>query len=123
MRGTQPYKFYKEPDGRWYIDLQQYLEQGGDKADLEMVAGADTFLDIIANGQANVYAQLSDEPFGQSDQLFLKTTGEFSGAYYKLEKYRDIKFDDFEMWLCDVTAYVFQGKFPDIIYFKVVEVS
>jgi len=48
---------------------------------------------------------------------------EFSGAYYKLEKYRDIKFDDFEMWLCDVTAYVFQGKFPDIIYFKVVEVS
>jgi len=37
-------KFKKNWFGRWYIDLPQYLKEGGKKADLELVAGADTML-------------------------------------------------------------------------------
>ena len=44
----QTHRFYKEEHGGWYIDLPAYLEQGGAKGDLAMVAGADTMLDIMA---------------------------------------------------------------------------
>ena len=37
-------KFKKEEDNKWYIDLTEWT---GDKADLEMVAGADILLDIL----------------------------------------------------------------------------
>jgi hypothetical protein len=40
-----------------------------------------------------------------------------------LQRYRETAFDNFEMWLCDVTAYVFGGKFPGTIYFAVERVS
>lgn len=40
--------FYKDEYGGWYMDLPEYLEQGGSKGDLAMVAGADTMLDSIA---------------------------------------------------------------------------
>ena len=117
------YKFYKEPDGRWYIDLPQYLLQGGEKADLEMVAGADTFLDIIAGGKSNVFTVLSERPFEKADLLFRIDRDISSGSWYKLGNYRDTTYEDFEMWLCDVTAYVFDGKFPDIIYFSVTDIN
>jgi hypothetical protein len=119
----QQYRFYKEPDGRWYIDLPQYIEMGGDKADLEMVAGADTFLNVIANGRNNVYAVLSDQPFDNADQLHRVEREIDSGSFYKLATYQQKNINDFEMWLCDVTAYVFNGKFPDIIYYSVVNVQ
>jgi hypothetical protein len=38
-----------------------------------------------------------------------------NGAFYKLENYKGIEIG-LEMWLCDVTKFVF-GKFPKIIYF------
>lgn len=41
------HRFVRE-DNSWYIDLPEYIEQGGSKGDLEMVSGADTMLDIIA---------------------------------------------------------------------------
>jgi len=118
----EPYKFYKEPDGRWYIDLPQYMEHGGDKADLEMVAGADTFLDMIAAGKTKVSTLLGEKPFEGADQLLRSHRAAFSGSFYILQQFRGTRFDNFEMWLCDVTAYVFKGKFPDIIYFSVVDV-
>ena len=47
------YTFIKEPSG-WYIDLPEFIEQGGSKGDLAMVEGADTMLDIIAKGNSKV---------------------------------------------------------------------
>ena len=43
------YTFIKESSG-WYIDLPEYIEQGGNKGDLAMVEGADTMLDIMSGG-------------------------------------------------------------------------
>lgn len=43
----KPYKFVKT--GRdWYIDLPEYIAQGGTMGDLQMVDGADKMLDRMA---------------------------------------------------------------------------
>jgi hypothetical protein len=46
---VQTYRFIKEGT-EWYIDLPEYIENGGSKGDLQMVEGADTMLDIISAG-------------------------------------------------------------------------
>lgn len=53
LKAMVQYKFLREGSA-WYIDLPQYLEQGGTKGDLAMVAGADTMLDIMAEGNDSV---------------------------------------------------------------------
>ena len=47
---TQVLSFIKD-EGIWYADLPEFLEAGmGSKANLMMVDGADTFLDLLAQG-------------------------------------------------------------------------
>jgi hypothetical protein len=47
---TQVLSFVKE-NGIWYADLPEFLEAGlGTKTNLMMVDGADTFLDLLAEG-------------------------------------------------------------------------
>jgi hypothetical protein len=110
------YKFIKEETGRWYIDLPEWT---GQKADLEMVAGADTMLDYVGGGAKEVSLILAKEPFEGSAPLKLihdysKESG--GGGIYLLENYEG-KMLNQEMWLCEVTEYVF-GKLPEWIYFK-----
>ena len=62
------YKFYKIQD-QWFIDLPQWE---GSIADLQMVAGADTFLDILAQGDDNVYVTLSETEMENSDKLIFR---------------------------------------------------
>lgn len=114
------FRFYKEPSGEWYIDLPEWE---GTKADLQMVSGADTFLDILAEGESEIFVVLSKEYFEQSYFLEMKSLGRIEGwelgegAWYKLISYRGIEFPDLDIWLCDVTKFVF-GKFPKRIYFS-----
>jgi len=114
------FRFYKEPTNRWYVDLPEWT---GTQAELEMISGADTFLDILSEGESEVYAILSDEEFENSDLLEIKQYGRLEGwelgegAWYTMPEYRGIEYPDFEMWLCDVTKFVF-GDFPEIIYFS-----
>ncbi len=61
-------KFYQEEDGRWYIDLPEYIESGmGTKSNLEMVAGADTFLSTLAQGETSITLKFTDEEFVDHD--------------------------------------------------------
>ncbi len=55
---THWYKFYKDESGKWFIHLPEWE---GDIAELEMVCGADTMLDIFAQGEDEVYLTLSDK--------------------------------------------------------------
>jgi|688.fasta_scaffold2199604_1 hypothetical protein len=113
------FKFEKELDG-WFVDLPEWE---GSKADLAMVMGADTFLDLICEGEWYVWITLSTEPFNGCNVLDLTHYGtdEVSqvdieqGAWYKLNSYRGIEFD-LDMWLCEVTRFVF-GHLPKKIYF------
>jgi hypothetical protein len=118
---TRVFKFYKEATGEWYVDLPEWE---GTKGELQMVAGADTFLDILSEGEAEVFVLMSNEHFDQASFLEMKSLGRIEGweigegAWYKLISYAGIEFPDLDMWLCDVTKFVF-GNFPKRIYFSV----
>lgn len=101
--------FYKEPDNRWYIHLPNY---DGPKEDLEMVAGADTLLDIMSAMSDSVVLRMSEQPFEGATRLEMDNAPELnigSGQYYVCDAYH------MHVWLCDVTKFVF-GYFPENIY-------
>ena len=106
-------RFYKDPDIRWYVDLPEWT---GTKAELEMVAGADTMLEYMAEGSDEVTLSISEEPFEGGDSLVFKELAiELgNGAYYYFENYRGITIN-LDIWLCDVVKFVF-GDFPKILY-------
>jgi rubrerythrin len=106
-------KFYKEADERWYVELPEWE---GSKADLEMVAGADTMLNYMAEGNNYVNLHLSEEAFDGADKLeFIRIATEIgNGAHYIMRSYAGIEFN-LEMWICDVCMFVF-NKFPMNIY-------
>lgn len=99
-------------EGRlWYIDLPEYP---GDKKDLLMVAGADKLLDKLSNGKPTVSLTISeDEPVESGFEKMKKimNTPPFGGAMYST-KYWPI-------WLCKVTSFIYDGRMPDVLYYKV----
>jgi hypothetical protein len=111
----ETYKFIKEASG-WYIDLPSYLEQGGSKGDLAMVAGADTMLDIMAEGNSEVTLAIDTKPFEQADHLELTEicSPTMGGGHYLLHTYKHHPIAH-KMWLCSVTNFVF-GYLPEHIY-------
>ncbi len=108
------FKFYKEPDGKWFVDLPEWT---GEKAALQMVIGADTMLDYMAEGENEVNAYISEEHFfaGADVLEFIRETTEVGeGATYILKKYRGVELN-LEMWLCGVTHFLFKS-YPKNIY-------
>ena len=111
------YRFIKE--GRdWYIDLPEYIENGGSKGDLQMVEGADTMLDIVSGGNTEVSLILDRIQFSGSDTLTLieRCDPFVGGGYYNLGIFEGKEFNK-TMWLCAVTEYVF-GDLPEQIFTK-----
>lgn len=106
-------KFYKEADERWYVELPEWE---GSKADLEMVAGADTMLNYMAEGEDKVYLYLSVNYFNGCDTLeFVRFATEIdNGAHYVMKRYAGIEFN-LDVWICDVCRFVF-GRMPMEIY-------
>lgn len=106
------FKFYKD-EGTWYVDLPEWE---GSRADLAMVSGADTMLDIISQGENDIKVLLSTEDFDGSNRLeFIRESPEVGeGSWYLMKTYKGIEYN-LELWLCDVTIFVF-GGFPKNIY-------
>jgi len=112
------YRFVKE--GRdWYIDLPEYLAQGGSRGDLQMVEGADAMLDVIAEKQLEVNFILRREYFEGAVLLVLieRCDPYIGGGYYLLESLEGKEYNK-KMWLCGVTEFVF-GELPNEIFLKV----
>jgi hypothetical protein len=113
------FKFYKTEVGRWYVDLPEWE---GSVDELEMVAGADLFLEILSDGEQTVNVILSTVAFEGADILEFKELGKIEswelgeGAWYKLVSYMGLDYE-LTMWLCDVTKFVF-NEFPNKIYFQ-----
>ena len=104
-------KFVKDTPGiRWYIDLPWWE---GSRAELEMVDGADTMLNILSEGNSEVVLYVSENEFEGSDKVeMIRLATEYgNGAFYKLDNYKGKQLN-LEMWLCDVTKFVF-GDFPN----------
>lgn len=127
---TQTLSFIKE-DGIWFADLPEFIEMGlGTKANLMMVDGADTFLDLLSINGKKVTLTLSRAAFnGYSGQIkkirngqnidLLQEVGHAPveyGAYYDVIEYNRKPFHH-ELWLCPVTEYIF-NEYPDQIFFN-----
>lgn len=109
-------RFYKEDKKKWYADIPSWT---GKKSSLQMISGADDLLDMIGNGEDEVYLHFSENQIEGSDILFFKKKSWINGATYNLEFYKGERMK-MKVWLCDVTLHVF-GYFPKEIYFKKVE--
>ena len=107
------HKFTKEM-GRWYIDLPEYLKQGGQKVDLLMVCGADTMLEKLSNGRNEVILEYNDKEF-DSDIALKMYKHDSTGGYYKTNRPDIVD----NLWLCNVTKFIFNGQHPWNIYIKV----
>lgn len=108
--------FTKE-DGTWYIDLPQWIENGGSKGALAMVSGADTLLDELSiNGKTCAIELCSEE---DSDVALTRTYSLGWGYYYSAKSKKEHVTTN-KIWLCPVTKFVFKGKYPKIINFKVI---
>jgi hypothetical protein len=117
--------FYKDDSG-WFIDLPDFINNGlGTKANLAMVLGADTFLDKLSNNGNKIVLKLSTSEFENHDGVLnfldldcpeneLHSVGHpiQVGAYYS-----DLE-SNHQIWLCPVTKYVFNGEYPENIFYK-----
>lgn len=105
-------RFYKEESHRWFADIPEWE---GSKDDLEMVMGADTMLDIIAEGEGEILLYFGEN--GNTVLNFIRESEELGeGAYYHFREYMGIHFD-FRVWLCGVTCFVF-GEYPVVLKFN-----
>ena len=124
-------KFYKE-DGRWYIDLPEYIEAGGTKGDLQMVAGADTWLDKLSGNTEDVIIKFSNIKF-EGWQDCMAQSLYFAGGWQVENNNDDVtqseldhgkwyttKTEGHELWLCPVTKFVFDGTYPKVIFYSVI---
>ena len=110
------FTFYKEPDGRWYIDLPEWQ---GSKEDLEMVQGADRMLDLLSKGQDRIILMVSEQFILDFQSCLVKTSEpETGGATYSGHIVMDNVFIGIKIWLCYVTKFVY-GYFPKTIYLKI----
>lgn len=107
--------FRLESDNNWYADIARWP---GSHAQLQMVAGADDFLDAV-NADHNlggyVTLEVSANSFEGSDHL-VKTDQSNYGATYSIPSGA---YGRQRLWLCNVSRWVF-GHHPDKIYYKVV---
>jgi len=123
---TRTIKFYAEEQlyKDWYADIPEYIEAGGEKADLQMVAGADVLLDILSKHGDSIMVKFSNEPFEGANEMSICNkkcpSGLYdcvSGSYYFIEEIDGKTYSD-AIWLCDVTLFVFNGEFPETIYYQ-----
>ena len=103
-------RFYKQGE-EWYADVA-----GHTQAQNQMVAGADTLLDVISDGSSDVTIVFSSDlehPATWSIHLHLVEHDKY-GATYRV---RRAKGDQTSLaWLCNVTHDVFGGEHPTDIY-------
>ena len=121
---------FKKENGIWYANIPEFLEQGlGNKDNLMMVDGADTFLDFLSNVGYHISLKICTDPFEGQEAVLLKESIGLNaalldlvghapvsyGAYYNVAAFRG-KPHQHRLWLCPVTEYVFGGSYPARIY-------
>lgn len=100
-------RFFKL-NNRWYLDMDDYQERGFDFEDLEMVDGADVFLDELSGWAEEITCTFSDEPLDGDVQYLKKVEEDENGATYECT-------DGLRVWLCPVAKYYFKD-YPDELY-------
>ena len=107
--------FNKNEKGEWYLQLPEWT---GDPAELQMVEGADQWLELVGKGNPKINLTLSTKNFDQAAVLTLLRTKEQNlggGGIYYLESYLGATIE-LKIWLCEVTRFIFDDL-PQKIYF------
>lgn len=104
-------KFIKEKK-KWFVVLPEWT---GRKSALQMVGGADTLLDYMAEGKREVNLYIEEEEFEGAECLSLINKCFWNGANYRIDTYKNNELK-LKVWLCDVTKFIL-GYFPEKIYF------
>jgi hypothetical protein len=113
---------YYKMGNRWFLDLPDYINQGGDPSDLERFGSFHDFLELAAEGEATIAFQMDTEPFEGADVLELTgTSGGRTGGYYHLHSFNG-KPVDIELWFNSV-IYSGQNELPKRIYLKRIELT
>lgn len=110
------FQFYKNDKSEWYIDLPEWK---GDPDDLQMIQGADEWLDLVSDSP-KVKLTISDNDFDDAQFMTLIRLGEENlggGGNYFLERYQTQNVS-LKIWLCDIVEFIFD-KYPQRLYFKV----
>lgn len=118
-QGEYSLTFIQDPDDRWYINMPW----NGNRANLEMVAGADdllSFLDTQGKRRVSLHVVPSEDPILVEDhtelrQLDKSLTG---GAHYDTTDFLGFRMS--RIWICPVTLCVF-GHYPKYLYVKKIE--
>ena len=108
------FRFYKDDDNRWFVDLPKFIAEGGDKADLEMIAGADEMLDLLSHNGNEIMLHISETKKDCRLELqLLKAYDGLEGSDYMAIS--EEKNKTFQIWLCSMVLYVF-GYYPKNLY-------
>jgi len=110
------FEFNKNSKGEWWLDLPEWK---GDPTDLQMMEGADEWLNLISDNHNKVELKMSDQPYNGAEVLTLLRIREANfggGGIYYLDTYKSGKVG-LKLWLCDVTSFVFD-HIPQKIYFS-----
>ena len=110
---TRVFDFVKDRS-KWYLELPEY---DGSRDDLRMVAGADTWLDMLSSNGTQVSMRISlNEQLPNRIERFFEMPV-IGGAYYKARQLNGKRMNHL-MWLCPVTKFVF-GDYPTTIYYEI----
>jgi hypothetical protein len=111
------YSFIKK-NGNWQLHFSNHTYKEGNDVDIDLMEGAGTMLNFLSEGKNEVNLVFDKRPFEDADEIELLQTCEpfLNGGYYLLRNFEG-KEINYEMWLSDVTKYVF-GETPQRIYFK-----
>ena len=114
LKEVKTFKFYKENNGDWYVDLPSWE---GSKYDLQMVMGADTMLDILSNCGSEVSIIIEEEPIDFYDFKLTFKEDYCDGGMYEYTS----AYNTFDVWLCHVTKFVY-NKLPKVLYGCVISI-
>lgn len=113
---TNTYTFIKE-ENRWFIHLPDFVRKGYDRMN-ELVEGAQSMLNTIAQGMNSVTLILDTEPFEGAERMELLElcAAPRGGGYYLMNTCNGRRINK-KMWLCDPMLVIF-GDMPEGIYFR-----
>lgn len=106
---------FKKLSNRWFIDIPY----NGDIGDLEMVEGANTFLNNLPQiSEDIVKIEIFEDNNKKSDNEIIKIKEDdfLMGATYQAKS----EYYNGTLWICSVTLDLF-GEFPDLIKFNILK--
>jgi len=105
------FEFEKEEDGKWYAIIPDWPY---DHEELEMVDGADELLDSLTSDNRLVSMEVeTEEPeTGEYVTFSMIDHDDYGGTYVTEDPRMEVQ----QIWLCNVTHFVFNGEHPEMLY-------